>query len=553
MPRGIDPPAPRAAHGLSSPPRWLRSPLPAALAATALGALFSLSFLHAAAWPASLALLALFAWLVDGAAVVSVRRAAWTGWAFGCGWLTAGTWWLFVSMHRYGGMPAPLAALAVWLLAAALSLYLGVVMAAYARWRPAGTWARALLFAACWLAAELARGVFFTGFPWLASGYAQVDGPLAGYAPWLGVYGIGALAAWIAALLAAPAAGWRARLPRLAALLLLLAIGPLAGRDTSRPAGTIEVSLLQPNVAQESKFAADQMDAALQWLTTALREAPGDLVVAPETAVPLLPAQLGTERWRALRDPFSAAGGRRAALVGMPLGRDDNYTNSAVGFAPPPAASAAAPAAADDAGVVADKLAPPFAYRYDKHHLVPFGEFVPFGFGWFVRLMQIPLGDFARGPVDAPSLAWHGQRIGPNICYEDLFGEELARRFGEDATAPTLLVNISNIAWFGDTIALPQHLAISRMRTLELQRPMLRSTNTGMTAVIDHRGRVSAVLPAHTRGVLTARVEGRDGRSFFAHWASRFGLAPLWLACAIVIAFAAWRGRGRGAARTPAP
>lgn len=544
MARGVEPSAPQAAQPLSlHPRRWWGAPLPASLAAAVLGALFSLPFLHGAAWPASLGLLTLFARLVDGVAVVGVRRAAWVGWAFGCGWLVAGTWWLFVSMHRYGGMPAPLAGLAVWLLAAALSLYLGVAIAAYARWRPRSAWARALLFSACWLAAELARGVFFTGFPWLASGYAQIDGPLAGYAPWLGVYGIGALVAWLAALLAAPATGWRGWLPRLAALAIALSCGLLAGRDVSRSAGTIEVSLLQPNVAQERKFAADHMEAALQWLTTALRDAPGELVVAPETAVPLLPAQLGVERWRALREPFVGAGARRAALVGMPLGRDDLYTNSAVGFAPPASRTAA------EAGAGAA----PFAYRYDKHHLVPFGEFVPLGFGWFVRLMQIPLGDFARGPADAPSLAWRGQRIGPNICYEDLFGEELARRFGDEATAPTMLVNMSNIAWFGDTIALPQHLAISRMRALELQRPMLRSTNTGMTAVIDHRGRVAASLPAQARGVLTARAEGREGRTFFARWASRFGLTPLWLTCAIVIAFAAWQGARRGAARTPAP
>jgi apolipoprotein N-acyltransferase len=181
-------------------------------------------------------------------------------------------------------------------------------------------------------------------------------------------------------------------------------------------------------------------------------------------------------------------------------------------------------------------------------HLVPFGEFVPPGFRWFIDLMHIPLGDFARGPLDAPSFAFAGQRIAPNICYEDLFGEELARRFADPAAAPTVFANVSNIAWFGDTIAVPQHLHISRLRALEFQRPMLRATNTGATAVIDHRGRVTHRLEPFTRGVLDARVEGRDGLTPYARWASRLGLWPLaGLAAAVAAAFAA------GVLRRPAP
>src|SRR5690606_25561008 len=172
--------------------------------------------------------------------------------------------------------------------------------------------------------------------------------------------------------------------------------------------------------------------------------------------------------------------------------------------------------------------APP--YRYDKHHLVPFGEFIPPFFRWFTQMMHIPLGDFARGGVGQPSLAWQGQRLAPNICYEDLFGEELAARFADPATAPTVLVNLSNIGWFGDSVAIDQHLSISRLRALEFERPMVRATNTGATAVIDHRGRVTHRLAGHTRGVLEAQVQGRTGAvTPYAWWAARAGLLPLWL------------------------
>jgi apolipoprotein N-acyltransferase len=167
-------------------------------------------------------------------------------------------------------------------------------------------------------------------------------------------------------------------------------------------------------------------------------------------------------------------------------------------------------------------------YQYDKHHLVPFGEFVPPLFQWFVRMMHIPLGEFTRGDVAQPSLAFKGERIAPNICYEDLFGEELARSFANPDTAPTLMVNLSNIAWFGDTVAIDQHLHISRMRALELGRPMLRATNTGATAIIDAQGRITHRLPSAVQGALTAEVYGMHGPvTPYAKWVSKFGLWPL--------------------------
>ncbi|MGZ5275916.1 MAG: apolipoprotein N-acyltransferase, partial [Caldimonas sp.] len=216
----------------------------------------------------------------------------------------------------------------------------------------------------------------------------------------------------------------------------------------------------------------------------------------------------------------------RAALVGLPLGDEESgYTNSAAGIS---AATAALPGG---------------FYRYDKHHLVPFGEFIPRGFRWFTGLMNIPLGDFNRGPLTAPSFVVKGERVAPNICYEDLFGEELAARFVPPDTAPTILANLSNIGWFGETIAVAQHLQISRMRSLELQRPMIRATNTGATAVIDHRGVVIRALPPFERGELEASVEGRSGITPFAAWAGRFGLWPLFALAVATLAAAIARRR----------
>lgn len=503
-----------------------------ALFVAALGALHSLPFVATSAWPLQWLVIAL---LVARAANATPRRAAGLGLVFGTAWLAAGTWWLFISMHRYGGLPAWLAALAVAALSSFLSLYLAAALAGFARWRREAPLRDAALFAALWLLAELARGVIFTGFPWVASGYAQVDAPLAALAPWLGVYGLGAVGALLAAWLAL---AWRdgrrsllfAGVASCALLAACVVLGP--GRYTADH-GRLSVVLLQNNVAQDEKFAADRMPEALAWTDEQLRAARAQLVVGPETVIPLLPEQLDPEFWQGLLSHFRADG--RAALIGLPLGNSQlGYTNSAAGIN---AASAAEPGG---------------FYRYDKHHLVPFGEFIPTGFRWFTELMNIPLGDFNRGSLAAAPFVVGTQRVAANICYEDLFGEELAARFENAASAPTLFANISNIGWFGDTIAVDQHLQISRMRSLEFQLPMLRATNTGATVVIDDRGRVTASLAPFTRGVLTAEVETREGLTPFAWWASRFGLWPLWLTGGLVVLVCS-RTRGRLKLLRPAP
>lgn len=471
--------------------RW--SPLLAAAA----GALSVLSFAPFGWWPLQILSLALLFSLLM--AQTSARKSALLAWAFSSGWILCGVYWLFISMHRYGGLPAWMAGLGVVLFALGVGSFAAIMMGA-AQWlRRRGhhdgaspAWALLLLFPACWMLGEWLRGWVFTGFPWIISGYAHAASPLAGYAPLVGVYGVG----WLAALFA----GSIALLPyrKLPAVAMLAVAG--AGMalhhqvDWTRPHGSeISVRLLQGNVPQEIKFAPEQVDATLRLYHDMVRAAPADLIVTPETALPLMAHRIPAAFLDSLR-AFLADTGSRLAL-GIPISDGPmQYANSVLVFPPDPAAQ---------------------LYRYDKHHLVPFGEFIPPGARWFVEMMDIPLGDFTRSPVLQPPFALRDQWIMPNICYEDLFGEEIAAQIAARHTAgqpaPTILLNLSNIAWFGDSIALPQHLQISQMRALETGRPMLRATNTGATAVIDPKGRVASILPYGERAALEAKVQGTSG------------------------------------------
>ncbi|MDB5742092.1 MAG: apolipoprotein N-acyltransferase [Polaromonas sp.] len=473
--------------------------------------------------------LGLLAGQLDGAR--SWQRGAWLGGLFATVMQCATFWWLFISLHVYGGLAAPLTVLAIVLLSAALGLYYAAAGGVFVALAPARPVLRALFFASVWLLAELARVQLFTGFPWGEGGYAHVDGWARPLAAWIGVHGLtfaaAMLAAWLVFCLLAPQTRWRAAL--LGTVLgAAVAWLPVYNVGSSEPdpalAHPLSVLLLQGNIPQDEKFdAGTGVVTALRWYGEQLRDARAALVVAPETALPLLPQQLPEGYWQALQARFAT--GDQAALIGLPLGDyASGYSNSVVGLKPDPAALAAAAPPGPSAAP-----ALPLPYRYDKHHLVPFGEVIPPGFQWFLDLMHIPLGDFNRGAVGQPSFAWQGQRLAPNICYEDLFGEELGARFVDPAQAPTIFVNLSNIGWFGNTLAIDQHLQISRMRSLEFGRPMIRATNTGATAIINHRGEVTHALPRHTRGALAGDVYGRSGITPYAWWVGRFGLWPLWL------------------------
>jgi apolipoprotein N-acyltransferase len=476
----------------------------------------------------------------------SLRQGVLWGWLFATA-LQCGTWWwLFISLHTYGGLAAPLAVLAIVGLAGFLGLYYAVVCGLYMRLaQPFIAW-RAVIFASLWLMAELARVQFFTGFPWGEGGYAQLDGPFDALAKVVGVHGL----TWGAALLAAALAGWvlngQRRVLTLLGVLLavglssLLRIGADGTSAFTAPLSVAQpftVTLLQGNISQDEKFMGTTgIPDALNWYGRQLLAANTALVVTPETALPLLPEQLPegyidtlTERFT---EPPLAGTLATAALIGIPLGSNAvGYTNSVIGLKPNLAESADA------------ANAKPVVYRYDKHHLVPFGEFVHPLFKWFLALVNMPLSDFNTGAVSQPPFDWQGQRIAPNICYEDLFGEELAVRFIDPAQAPTMFVNISNIAWFGDSVAIDQHLNISRLRAIEFERPMLRATNTGATAIIDYRGQVTHSLPRLTRGSLKAEVEGRTGTTPYAWWVGRLGLWPWWGLCAAVLVLAGIRAR----------
>ncbi|WP_144157672.1 apolipoprotein N-acyltransferase [Paraburkholderia sp. BCC1885] len=460
-----------------------------------------------------------FAWLTR---TTGWKSAALTGGAFGFGNFVTGVWWLYVSMHDYGGMSAPLAGAALVL----FSLYLAVYPALAAGvWsfcaghaqssalddKPfSPTWHGAFAFASAWAVGEWLRGYVFTGFPWLASGYPQVDGPLAGFAPVAGVYGVGWMLALVAALLvqalvrlrepaeARNGATLAARVaPSALVAVALIAAGmllPLVAWTVPANA-PLKVRLLQGNVKQEMKFEQAGMVAAIDEYQQMITAKPADLVVTPETAIPVIIQQLPEPFATAVRNFADSTG--TSILFGAiggtitPEGRLVDYTNSLFGITPG-----------------SHEL-----YRYDKHHLVPFGEFVPWGFRWFVNLMNIPLGDFARGaPVQKPFLV-HNQPVSADICYEDIFGEEIAASIRESDTPAGVLVNSTNLAWFGNTIALDQHLQIARMRSLETGRPMLRATNTGTTAAIDSHGNVLARLAPFTVGAIDVTVQGTSGNT----------------------------------------
>lgn len=528
------------------------------LCAAALGALNTLSFAPTphGGWLA----IAIFAVFYLGLTrTTGWKSALFTGWAFGFGNFVTGVWWLYVSMHFYGGMPAPLAGGAV----ALFSLYLGLYPAlAAVIWsfcaghasngrvdnRPfSPTWHGAFAFASAWALGEWARGYVFTGFPWLSSGYTQVDGPLAGFAPIAGVYGVGWVLALVAALvvqvlvrawdLKRQSSGHRSdaqpRVPRAAvavpavAALAVIAAGLLlANVSWTQPANApLNVRLLQGNVPQDMKFSEAGLNASLDEFQKLITEKPADLVVTPETAIPVLLQEMPQPFAHAIRGFADSTG--TAILFGAvggtvtPDGRVIDFTNSLFGITP------------DQPGL----------YRYDKHHLVPFGEFIPLGFHWFVNLMNIPLGDFARGAPVQPPFFVHNQPVAVNVCYEDIFGEEIAREVRDNPTVPGVLINSTNLGWFGNTIALDQHLQMARMRSLETGRPMLRATNTGATAAIDAHGRVIARLPVYTVGSLDVHVQGTTGFTPYVRAGNNTVIAISLLLLAFGFAFGPGRTR----------
>ena len=481
-----------------------------------LGAVGVLSFAPVGWFPLDwLSLAGLFALLVREAE--GERRtlsAALIAAAFGFGLFLAGVSWVYVSLSVFGGMPMPLAAVATVLFCAVLALFPAASGALFVRLAAPAWWQRCLLFAALWALFEWSRGWAFTGFPWLAAGYSQTPpSPLAGYAPLFGVYGISLVSALVGAMIAVfcrhgcratdrTVSVWR-RIAPLLAIALLLAGGELlrATRWTEASGDRVSVALLQGNVAQEMKWRPEKFSDSLRTYYRLALDHPAQLTILPETALPAFLDQIPAEYLDALRQLALRRNGD--LLLGIAVAEDGRYFNAALSI-----------------GASGEQ-------RYRKMHLVPFGEFVPPGFAWFMAMANIPMSNFTAGPPGQPPLHLAGQRIGVNVCYEDAFGEEII------ATLPTatLLVNVSNVAWFGDSLAPAQHLQIARMRAMESGRMMLRATNTGMTAIVDVDGHVVSALPPFTRGTLLGEVQGYAGATPYV----RCGNRPVLVFAALLI------------------
>jgi len=457
------------------------------------------------------------------------RRAAWLGFLFGLGLFGGGVSWVYVSLHTFGGMPAAMALLATLAFCAYLALFPALAGSLQARLprSAAVPWSRLLLaMPALWLLGEWLRGWLLTGFPWLSLGYAQSDSALLGYAPLLGMYGCSLLLALAAGLLAAML--YAARLQATGTpsknyyklliingffLACLYGGGAMLQQHewTTALGEPLPVALVQGNVAQEMKFDPQRYAATLATYQQLIEDSlaptspanlPARLIVLPETALPRLLDAIDPAYLEALRQRLHAA--NADALIGVPLrDRAGQFYNASFSLGRSP------------------------TQFYAKSHLVPLGEFVPPEFAWILQVMSIPLSDFSPPPHALQPLPIAGQQVAVNICYEDAFGEEIIRQLPQ----ATLLVNQSNVAWFGRSLAPAQHLQIARLRAAEAGRPMLRATNTGVTALIDHRGQVSAQLPGYQQAVLRGEVQGRSGSTPYVRWGNR----PVLLSAALML------------------
>jgi apolipoprotein N-acyltransferase len=499
--------------------------MPARRCAVALGGglLLPLAFAPFGLWPLAMVSLAVLLWTLRD---VSPGRAAAIGWCYGAGMFGLGVWWIQVSVHQFGvpyyAFSVPVTALFI----AGMACYPALFAWGLRRLPgPRGTVRLLVLAPALWVLVEWLRGILFTGFPWLSLGYSQLHSPLAGLAPVLGVPGISLAVSFVAAAgVAALTVGHRARLLLTAGVLLVFAAGGALGTVAwTRPIETgLEVALVQGAIPQHLKWQRELRERSLahyRALTAPHWDA--DVIIWPETAIPAFPIDM-PEEMAALQHEAAAAG--TALLVGMPTGEPagGRYYNSVVAFGRVPG-------------------------QYDKRHLVPFGEFFPFP--TLMRnlslLLSIPLSDFSAGAANEVTLAAAGHRAGISICYEDAFARDVMAALPEAA----FLVNVSNDAWFGDTIAPHQHLEIARMRALESGRYLLRGTNTGVSAVIDPHGAVVARAPQFEATVLRARFAAHAGVTPYV----ALGDGPLLLLLVLAVAGALVHARRRAPAARPDP
>ncbi|MBK9132369.1 MAG: apolipoprotein N-acyltransferase [Gammaproteobacteria bacterium] len=455
------------------------------------------------------------------------RQALGRGYLSGLALFGLGVNWVYVSMHDFGGMSAAMSVAVTALLVAVLAVF--PALAAYLSVRlsrPRGRESRVailLIYPTVWTLFEWVRGWFLTGFPWLNLGYSQIDGPLAGLAPLIGVYGLSLAVALSGAVLLAlfeRRVSTAFRAVCLAALAGLWLGAVFAGTlEWTEPEGRpLRVSLVQGNVSQDMKWQPGMMEPTVALYRELSRAHwDSDLIVWPETAMPMYYLQA---------EPYLDELGEEARAHGSELlvgliyldPASGNYYNSMVSVG----------------GESASRQV------YHKHHLVPFTEYLPFNavLGGLVDLLDVPMSDFSAGPARQAPFEVAGQQVGMSICYEDAFGEEMIRMLPR----ATLLVNVSNDAWFGRSVAPFQHLQIARMRALETGRPLLRSTNTGISALIGYRGELLATSPQFEVHVLSGEVQPRQGSTPYVRMGNAAFLA---LAGAMLLAGMMAAGRRR--------
>ena len=490
---------------------WITRPgWPGNLLALAAGALTPLAMAPFDYWPLQLLSLAL---LYLGLRELAPRAALLRGWCYGFGLFGAGTSWIYVSIHVYGGASPLLAGFLMLLFSAAVALFFALPAWLWSRWlRNGHGLGDALAFAALWVAQETFRGWFLTGFPWLYAGYSQLDGPLAGLAPVGSVWLIGLVLAYSAALLVnLPRLRRQPRALSAGLLLLLLAWGSgwsLQQHSWTRPAGpALSVAAVQGNVEQNMKWDPAQLNAQLAlYRDLSIEGQPADLIVWPETAVPVLKDYAVGY----LDGMAGFASSRNSALItGIPVREIDDAGNKRY--------FNAISVLGEGSGT------------YLKQKLVPFGEYVPLQdlLRGLIAFFDLPMSDFARGPADQPLLQARGYQVAPYICYEVVYPEFAAGL----AAQSQLLLTVSNDAWFGSSIGPLQHLQMAQMRALEAGRWMIRATNTGVTALIDPFGQISTRLPQFQQGVLYGEVLPMQGLTPYLQWRSW----PLALLCGLIL------------------
>ena len=453
---------------------------------------------------------------------ISSGRAFFRGWIFGLSMFGIGVSWVHISMNQFGGISLSLAALLTTLFIMFLALFpatTGYFARHFSR-RGKHQLAREylLIVPALWVLFEWIRGFIFTGFPWLTVGYSQIDMPIGGFAPLFGVYGISFVLVFSAGLMVySLLSGIGASSKRVLPVLLILWVVPWLLKQhawSDAVDDPIKVSMIQGNVSQDQKWLPQQQAPTLDMYTRLSRAHwDSDLVIWPETAIPALYHQVLPFLKNIAQE---ARMNSSELLVGLPVynARENEYFNAMLSLG------------------LTEKF-------YEKKHLVPFGEYLPLKswLGGVIDFFDIPMSNFVSGRQEKPLLKLAGQPVGISICYEDAFGEEVIDALPE----ATLLINASNDAWFGDSVAAPQHLQIARMRALETARYLLRSTNTGVSAVINEKGEVEAQSPPFKVDVLTAEIQPMTGMTPYAIFTN----IPVVLLAFVMLVVAFWQGRAR--------